>query len=122
MRAAQGVIDAAYAEWQARLAVWMQAEQRVKALQVLAAVVRERRPLSELAHGIMTRVPQALLSFAVGRKAPLEQPLPGALLRQLQYPVQGEAVQLSTSSSSARDCASDAFSRIPCIRKPCIRG
>jgi phosphoglucosamine mutase len=43
------------------------------ALQVLAAVVRERRPLSELAHGIMTRVPQALLSFAVGRKAPLEQ-------------------------------------------------
>jgi phosphoglucosamine mutase len=43
------------------------------ALQVLAAVVREGRPLSELAHGIMTRVPQALLSFAVGRKAPLEQ-------------------------------------------------
>jgi phosphoglucosamine mutase len=43
------------------------------ALQVLAAVVREGRPLSELAHGIMTRVPQALLSFVVGRKAPLEQ-------------------------------------------------
>jgi phosphoglucosamine mutase len=43
------------------------------ALQVLAAMVREKRPLSELAHGIMTRVPQALLSFAVGHKAPLEQ-------------------------------------------------
>ena len=42
------------------------------ALQVLAVMVRERRPLSELASGIMTRVPQALLSFAVGRKAPLE--------------------------------------------------
>jgi phosphoglucosamine mutase len=43
------------------------------ALQVLAALVREQRPLSELASGIMTRVPQALLSFAVGRRAPLEQ-------------------------------------------------
>jgi phosphoglucosamine mutase len=43
------------------------------ALQVLAAMVREKRPLSELAHGIMSRVPQSLLSFAVGRKAPLEQ-------------------------------------------------
>lgn len=49
LRAAQGVIDAAYAEWQARLAVWMQAEQRVKALQVLKrrasdrAAIRQRR-------------------------------------------------------------------------------
>jgi phosphoglucosamine mutase len=42
------------------------------ALQVLAAMVREARPLSELASGIMARVPQSLLSFAVGRKAPLE--------------------------------------------------
>jgi phosphoglucosamine mutase len=43
------------------------------ALQVLAAVVREGRPVSEIAGGIMTRVPQSLLSFSVRRKAPIEQ-------------------------------------------------
>lgn len=47
MRAAQGAIDAAYAEWQARLAVWMQAEQRVKALQVLKQRALDRAAIKQ---------------------------------------------------------------------------
>lgn len=43
------------------------------ALQVLAGVVREGCPVSEIAGGIMTRVPQSLLSFPVRRKVPLEE-------------------------------------------------
>ncbi|NLN63535.1 MAG: phosphoglucosamine mutase [Myxococcales bacterium] len=43
------------------------------ALQVLALVIRAGKPLSELAHGIMQRVPQCLLSFDVPRKVPLQQ-------------------------------------------------
>jgi phosphoglucosamine mutase len=43
------------------------------ALQVLAGVVREACPVSEIAGGIMTRVPQSLLSFPVRRKVPVEQ-------------------------------------------------
>lgn len=49
MQAAQAAVDAAHAEWQARLAIWVQAEQRVKALQVLKkraldrAAVRQKR-------------------------------------------------------------------------------
>jgi len=49
MQAAQAAVDAAHAEWQARLVVWMQAEQRVKALQVLKkraldrAAIRQKR-------------------------------------------------------------------------------
>ena len=35
LRAAQAAIDAAHREWQARLAAWMQVEQRVKALRLL---------------------------------------------------------------------------------------
>jgi flagellar export protein FliJ len=35
MQAAQDAIDAAHREWQARLAEWMQVEQRVKALRLL---------------------------------------------------------------------------------------
>ena len=35
MQAAQDAIDAAHRDWQARLAEWMQAEQRVKALRLL---------------------------------------------------------------------------------------
>ena len=43
------------------------------ALQVLAAVVRDGRPVSEIAGGVMTRTPQSLLSFSVRRKVPIEQ-------------------------------------------------
>lgn len=35
MQAAQAAIDATYRDWQARLAEWMQGEQRVKALRLL---------------------------------------------------------------------------------------
>jgi len=47
MRAAQGAIDATYAEWQARLAVWLQAEQRVKALLVLKQRALDRAAIKQ---------------------------------------------------------------------------
>jgi flagellar export protein FliJ len=64
MQAAQAAIDAAHRDWQARLAEWLQEEQRVKALRLLeqrylaqAAVLqrrieqREHDELVELTHG-----------------------------------------------------------------------
>lgn len=63
-QAAQATIDAAYREWQARLAEWMQVENRVKALRLLeqryleqAAIQgkrieqRQHDELAELIHG-----------------------------------------------------------------------
>jgi flagellar export protein FliJ len=47
LRAAQRAIDAAYAEWQARLAVWLQAQQRVKALQVLRQRAVDRAAIKQ---------------------------------------------------------------------------
>ncbi|HMA11839.1 MAG TPA: flagellar FliJ family protein [Steroidobacteraceae bacterium] len=44
MRAAQDAIDAAHHDWQARLAEWLQVEQRVKALRLL-----EQRHLAQVA-------------------------------------------------------------------------
>jgi phosphoglucosamine mutase len=44
----------------------------VAALRVLAVMVEEARPLSELAR-VMVRYPQVLLNFAVGRKRPIEE-------------------------------------------------
>ena len=44
----------------------------VAALMVLAVMVREGKPLSELARA-MTRYPQVLLNFAVARKRPFEE-------------------------------------------------
>lgn len=44
MLAAQAAIDAAYRDWQARLAEWMQVDQRVKALRLL-----EQRHLAQAA-------------------------------------------------------------------------
>jgi phosphoglucosamine mutase len=44
----------------------------VAALRVLAIMVREQRPLSELA-GVMTRTPQVLINTAVEKKVPLEK-------------------------------------------------
>ena len=49
MQAAQEAIDTAHREWQARLAEWMQVEQRVKALRLLEqrhqaqAAIQQRR-------------------------------------------------------------------------------
>lgn len=44
MQAAQAAIDAAHREWQARLAEWMQVDQRLKALRML-----EQRHLAQVA-------------------------------------------------------------------------
>lgn len=44
MRAAQAAIDAAHGDWQARLAEWLQTEQRVKALRLL-----QQRHLAQVA-------------------------------------------------------------------------
>jgi flagellar export protein FliJ len=44
LHAAQGAIDDAYRDWQARLAEWMREEQRVKALRLL-----EQRHLAQIA-------------------------------------------------------------------------
>ena len=44
----------------------------VAGLRVLAVMVQEGRPLSELGHA-MTRYPQVLLNFAVARKRPLDE-------------------------------------------------
>ncbi len=44
----------------------------IAALQVLAVMVREGRPLSEL-RGVMTRYPQVLKNVAVGSKRPIEE-------------------------------------------------
>jgi phosphoglucosamine mutase len=44
----------------------------VAALRVLAIMVREQRPLSELAQ-VMTRTPQVLINTAVEKKVPLDQ-------------------------------------------------
>jgi phosphoglucosamine mutase len=45
----------------------------VAALRVLAVMVAEERPLSQLAGGAMVRYPQVLLNFPVSRKRPLEE-------------------------------------------------
>ncbi|MFW5876082.1 MAG: phosphoglucosamine mutase [Myxococcota bacterium] len=45
----------------------------VAALQLLAIVLREQRPLSELAHQALERVPQVLLNVPLLMKRPLEQ-------------------------------------------------
>lgn len=45
----------------------------VAALQVLALVLEQGRPLSELAHGVMTRVPQVLVNETFAARKPLKQ-------------------------------------------------
>jgi phosphoglucosamine mutase len=45
----------------------------VAALQLLAIVLREQRPLSELARGVMTRVPQVLVNTKLRQRRPLEE-------------------------------------------------
>jgi len=45
----------------------------VAGLQLLAIMLREQKPLSQLAGNIMTRVPQVLKSFAVKKKNPIDE-------------------------------------------------
>lgn len=45
----------------------------VAALQLLAMTLREQRPLSELAEGAMTRVPQVLLNGTLSARRPLDE-------------------------------------------------
>jgi phosphoglucosamine mutase len=78
----------------------------VAALQVLAVMVREGLPLSELASGIMRRVPQVLVNFEVERKIPIAR-LPG--VKQAIAKVEGELgdegrvlVRYSGTESKAR--------------------
>lgn len=48
----------------------------VAALQILSIMIREQKPLSELASSVMERVPQRLLSFPVPQKRPLQDLTP----------------------------------------------
>ncbi|MCB9557684.1 MAG: phosphoglucosamine mutase [Deltaproteobacteria bacterium] len=62
----------------------------VGALQVLAAMVREGRPLSALA-GVMTRFPQVLVNARVKQKIPLEQlPEVTALIAKTEQALGGD--------------------------------
>jgi phosphoglucosamine mutase len=45
----------------------------VAALQLLSIILREKRPLSELATSVMTRVPQVLLNAKLSQRKPLEE-------------------------------------------------
>ncbi len=76
------------------------------ALQVLAVMVREQRPLSDIVLGIMERVPQVLRSFAVPRREPVEK-LPRALkaIRDAERKLGGEGrvlVRYSGTEAKAR--------------------
>lgn len=45
----------------------------IAALQVLAIMLREKRPMSELASSVLQRVPQVLVNVTLKRRRPLEQ-------------------------------------------------
>ena len=77
----------------------------VAALRVLAVMVTERRPLSELAR-VMTRYPQVLLNFAVAHKRPFEEmPAVQRLIAQVERDLGAEGrivVRYSGTESKAR--------------------
>jgi phosphoglucosamine mutase len=77
----------------------------VAALMVLAAMVREGKPLSELA-AAMTRYPQVLLNFAVARKRPFEEmPAVLRLIEQVERDLGADGrvvVRYSGTESKAR--------------------
>ena len=77
----------------------------VAALRVLAVMVGEGRPLSELAK-VMTRYPQVLLNFAVARKRPFEDmPAVQRLIARVETELGGEGrvvVRYSGTESKAR--------------------
>jgi phosphoglucosamine mutase len=76
------------------------------ALRVLAVMVAEERPLSELAAGAMVRYPQVLLNFPVREKRPLEQlPDVGRAITQVEAVLGAEGrvlVRYSGTESKAR--------------------
>jgi phosphoglucosamine mutase len=78
----------------------------VAALMVLAVMVREGKPLSELAAGAMTRYPQVLLNFAVPRKRPFEEmPAVQKLIAKVESDLGNEGrvvVRYSGTESKAR--------------------
>jgi phosphoglucosamine mutase len=77
----------------------------VAALRVLAVMVTERRPLSELAR-VMTRYPQVLLNFTVAHKRPFEEmPAVQRLIAQVERDLGAEGrivVRYSGTESKAR--------------------
>jgi phosphoglucosamine mutase len=72
----------------------------VAALRVLAIMVKEGRPLSELAQ-VMTRTPQVLVNVAVEKKVPLDQ-LP-SVAKMIQ-----DVEQHSSARTGACSCATAA--------------
>jgi phosphoglucosamine mutase len=77
----------------------------VAALMILAVMVREGKPLSELARA-MTRYPQVLLNFAVARKRPFEEmPAVQRVIAQVESDLGAEGrvvVRYSGTESKAR--------------------
>jgi phosphoglucosamine mutase len=77
----------------------------VAALRVLAVMVTEARPLSDLAR-VMTRYPQVLLNFAVAHKRPLEEmPAVQRLIAQVERDLGADGrivVRYSGTESKAR--------------------
>jgi len=77
----------------------------VAALMVLAAMIREGRPLSELARA-MTRYPQVLLNFPVARKRPFEEmPAVQRMIEQVERDLGSDGrvvVRYSGTESKAR--------------------
>ncbi len=77
----------------------------VAALRVLAVMVTERRPLSELSR-VMTRYPQVLLNFAVAHKRPFEaMPAVQRLIAKVERDLGAEGrivVRYSGTESKAR--------------------
>ena len=83
----------------------------VAALQVLSAMVREERPVSELAK-VMTRYPQVLVNVAVGEKKPLEDlPTVRKMIADAEAKLSGEGrilVRYSGTERKARVMAEGA--------------
>jgi phosphoglucosamine mutase len=77
----------------------------IAALRVLAVMVKEEKPLSELA-ACMTRTPQVLVNVKVGRKRPLEELADvGALIRRVEGDLGDEGrvlVRYSGTEAKAR--------------------
>jgi phosphoglucosamine mutase len=77
----------------------------IAALRVLAVMVAEQRPLSELAR-TMTRYPQVLLNFTVARKRPFdEMPAVQKLIAKVEDALGGDGrvvVRYSGTESKAR--------------------
>jgi phosphoglucosamine mutase len=77
----------------------------VGALRILETMVREERPVSELA-GVMTRYPQVLVNIKVAQKQPLDQlPSVAKMIADAERSLAGEGrvlVRYSGTESKAR--------------------